>query len=259
MPGPSIEIPQSYLVKDAVTLAEYTFVALDGTTGKVTTAGVGSRPIGVVQYPVAAADVANGHRATVWHPGAISKVKAGGTVASGAFVRPDSTGRAVAASEGLPTAGVALSGTTNADALIDVLLLQPGAAVGDLAQAVLTVHTEAVAANTTDHFMLGPVPGAGTITAVQYVPSALITGADTNSRTLTLVNRGTDGSGNTTAATLALTNGVNAAAYTPSALTNGSAGNRAVLAGQYLSFTSTSVGTGIADPGGLVRVVIALS
>src|SRR4051812_18790734 len=53
---------------------------------------------------------------------------------------------------------------------------------------------------------------AGTITAVTYIPSTVLTGANTDSRTLVLVNKGQSGAGTTIVATKAFTSGVNAPA-----------------------------------------------
>ncbi|CAM5681509.1 MULTISPECIES: hypothetical protein [Streptomyces] len=97
-----------------------------------------------------------------------------------------------------------------------------------------------------------------TVTAVEYVPEAAVTGADTNSRTLSLVNKGQAGSGTATVATLALTSGVNAAAYNERALTlSGTAANLLLAAGDTVQWRSVHVGTGITDPGGLVRVTLS--
>ncbi|MFE4701080.1 hypothetical protein ACFRIC_28875 [Streptomyces sp. NPDC056738] len=105
--------------------------------------------------------------------------------------------------------------------------------------------------------VLTQAPYACTVTAVQYVPVAAITGANTNSRTLTLVNKGADGTGTTTVATLALTSGVNLAANDEKAITlSGTAANLVLAAGDTLLWRSTHVGTGITDPGGLVRIQV---
>jgi hypothetical protein len=96
---------------------------------------------------------------------------------------------------------------------------------------------------------------AGIVTAVGYTPVADITGANTNSRTLSLINKGTDGNGTTVVATLALTSGVNASDFDELALTlSATAANLVVAKGDVLAFTSVHVGTGIADPGGRVEV-----
>lgn len=102
------------------------------------------------------------------------------------------------------------------------------------------------------------VPRDGTVSSVTYIPVATITGANTNTRSVSLVNKGTDGSGTTVIATLQFDSGVNATAAVPRTITlSGTAANLQVTAGQVLQWQSTAVGTGIADPGGLISVGIA--
>ena len=111
-----------------------------------------------------------------------------------------------------------------------------------------------------DDTVLGQAPFACTVTSVQYVPEAAITGADTNSRTVSLVNKGQAGSGSTSVASLALTNGVNASANDEKTITlSGTAANLVLAAGDTLQWRSIHVGTGITDPGGVVRVTISRS
>lgn len=103
-------------------------------------------------------------------------------------------------------------------------------------------------------------PFAGTVTAAVYTPNAAITGAATNSRTLTIFNRKGDGTGTLAVATLALVVGVNAAAETEKALTlSGTPANATFAQGDVLTFSSVHVGTGIADPGGQALVELTLS
>lgn len=98
-------------------------------------------------------------------------------------------------------------------------------------------------------------PFAGSVSRVGYVPVSAITGANTNTRTLTVTNRGQDGTGTTNVATLALTSGVNAAADDEKAITlSGTAGHLTVAAGDVLTFDSTHASSGLADPGGSVVI-----
>jgi hypothetical protein len=109
-----------------------------------------------------------------------------------------------------------------------------------------------------DDTVVAQAPFDCTVTAVQYVAEAAITGADTNSRTVSLVNKGAAGSGTTTVASLALTNGVNATANDEKAITlSGTAANLVLAAGDTLLWRSIHVGTGITDPGGLVRITVS--
>jgi hypothetical protein len=92
---------------------------------------------------------------------------------------------------------------------------------------------------------------------VQYVPEAAITGANTNTRSMTLFNKGQAGAGTTTVATLQFDSGVNAAANDEKAVTlSGTAANLDLAAGDTLLWRSLHIGTGQADPGGLVRVTV---
>jgi hypothetical protein len=96
---------------------------------------------------------------------------------------------------------------------------------------------------------------AGTVTRVDYTPDAAITGANTNSRTVTLYNRGQTGVGTTVVAQLAFTSGVNGVQYDAKAITLSVVANATtVAAGDVLEWDSAAVGTGLADPGGSVHV-----
>jgi hypothetical protein len=109
-----------------------------------------------------------------------------------------------------------------------------------------------------DDTVIAQAPFACTVTSVVYVPEAAITGADTNSRTVSLVNKGAAGSGTTTVASLALTSGVNATANDEKTITlSGTAANLVLAEGDTLQWRSIHVGTGITDPGGLVRVTVS--
>ena len=99
---------------------------------------------------------------------------------------------------------------------------------------------------------------AGTVTSVTYVPSAAMTGAATNNRTISVVNRGQDGTGSTVVASLNFASGTNAAAYDEKDITlSGTAANLVVAEGDILEVRSAAVGTGIADPGGTAFVTIS--
>jgi hypothetical protein len=82
-------------------------------------------------------------------------------------------------------------------------------------------------------------------------------GANTNSRTLNVINKGQAGAGSTSVASLALVSGTNLAAFAPSAVTlSGTANNLVVAVGDVLQIQSLAVGTGIADPGGEFEILI---
>ncbi len=99
---------------------------------------------------------------------------------------------------------------------------------------------------------------AGVVSAVTYVPTATITGAATNNRTISVVNRGQDGSGSTVVASLNFAAGVNATGFDEKAITLSVVANATtVAAGDVLELRSAAVGTGIADPGGTAFITIA--
>lgn len=101
-------------------------------------------------------------------------------------------------------------------------------------------------------------PRAGTLSAVGYATVTAITGANTNTRSVTLVNKGQAGSGTAVMATLQFDSGVNTTANVPKTITlSATPANLVVVAGDVLQWQSTHIGTGIADPGGLLLVTIA--
>lgn len=125
----------------------------------------------------------------------------------------------------------------------------------------LEENAPAVAAGSDKDTVVGRAPFAGTITAVTYTPDAQLTGANTESRTLSVINKGADGNGTTSVATKAFTSGVNANDFDETALTlSGTAANLVVADGDILAFNSLHVGsTGLADPGGKVRITVSRS
>jgi len=97
-----------------------------------------------------------------------------------------------------------------------------------------------------------------TVSAVTYATVTAITGANTNTRGVVLVNKGAAGSGTTVIATLQFDSGVNTTANVPKVITlSSTAANLNVTAGDVLQWQSTAVGTGIADPGGLIAISAA--
>lgn len=112
----------------------------------------------------------------------------------------------------------------------------------------------AIAASKEDPVMR--VDGAGFVSAVRLVPQAAIAGINVNTRRLDVVNRGQAGLGNTVIATLQFNAGVNGVAFDELAIPVNDA-NDAVADGDILSLLSAAVGTGLADPGGLVIIEVA--
>jgi hypothetical protein len=114
----------------------------------------------------------------------------------------------------------------------------------------LEAEVAAAAANADASGGYVTAPFDGTVSAAEIIASAAITGADTESRTIQLHNRGQAGSGTTLVASKAFVEEVDAAADDATALTlSGTAANLEVEAGDILEFTSLHIGTtGLAGP-----------
>jgi hypothetical protein len=125
-------------------------------------------------------------------------------------------------------------------------------------RVTLSVHAPAVAANADKETVIGVAPEAGTVASVTFTPDTVLTGANTDTRTLAVYNRKQDGTGTVLVAQKAFTSGVNIAADDEGTITlTATAADLAVAAGDVLAFHSTHAGsTGLADPGGEVVVQI---
>jgi hypothetical protein len=123
----------------------------------------------------------------------------------------------------------------------------------------LQTHTAPVAAASDFTSNIAEAPWAGTVTEVSYTADAAVTGANTETRTISVINRGQDGTGTTAIASLALTSGVNLVSGDEKQLTlSSTAADLVVATDDILAFKSTHSGsTGLADPGGLVQVSIS--
>jgi len=124
----------------------------------------------------------------------------------------------------------------------------------------ITAVTAPVATGSDATIPIARAPFAGTVSAVTYTPAGDVTGAATNNRRFQLINKGQDGNGSTVVATLSFGSGTNAADFDETTIPlSGTEGATTVAAGDILAWFSDAVGTGIADPGGLVTVSIARS
>ena len=118
----------------------------------------------------------------------------------------------------------------------------------------------ALTAATTGDQIIAEAPFAATVTAVTFTPEAAITGDNTNTRTLTLQNKGQAGTGTTAVATLAFTTGNNGVAFDEKAFTlSGTPANLALAEGDILAVVETVGGTGLANPGGRIEVAMSRS
>jgi hypothetical protein len=85
--------------------------------------------------------------------------------------------------------------------------------------------------------------------SVHFVPFAAVTGANTNSATLTVTNKGNDGAGVTTLGSQALLSTVDLTAHAKNIITEVITTD--LTAGDVIAFGVTKVGTGLDVPGGL--------
>lgn len=101
---------------------------------------------------------------------------------------------------------------------------------------------------------------AGVISSVTYIPKTTITGANTQTRKVGIINKGAGAAGAAVPANLQFDSGVNATAFIEKTITlDATPSNLAVAAGDVLDWFSTHLGTGITDPGGLIRIGITRS
>lgn len=122
----------------------------------------------------------------------------------------------------------------------------------------LFVIALALATNVDGNTIIGIAPFDGTVAGVDFVPNAAITGQNTDTRRVAIVNKGQAGVGTAEPAALQFNAGVNAAAFDAKALTiSAVAVDIAVVAGDVLVVASTTPGVGLADPGGLFVLTIA--
>lgn len=120
-----------------------------------------------------------------------------------------------------------------------------------------TIDSAIAAADSSGAYVKAPF--AGVVTAASIIAATLLTGANTESRTVQLHNRGQAGAGTTLVASKAFVSGVNAPADDETALTLSSTPADLVVAeGDILEFTSLHVGaTGLAGPKAQGRVTFS--
>lgn len=101
-------------------------------------------------------------------------------------------------------------------------------------------------------------PFAGTLTAAVVVPATALSGANTNSRTINVINRGQDGLGTTVMATKAYTSGVNLVAEDEASLTLSVVANATTVAsGDVIEVQSLHIGTGLAGPQLIAKLTLS--
>lgn len=136
------------------------------------------------------------------------------------------------------------------------------AQIADPSQAqVLVAVAPALAAGAASAlYEVGNSSRAGAIVRAAYIPNAAVNGAATNSRTLNVLNGGAQGTGAVSAASLPLVAGTNLQANVENPITlSGTQANLNTAPGDAIQWQSALVGTGLADPGGIVVITLALA
>lgn len=102
---------------------------------------------------------------------------------------------------------------------------------------------------------LGGAGNTGTLASVTYTPDAGYTGANTNYRSFQVREKGAAGAGTTVMAQLDGVLATNLTAYAATTVPlSGTPANLAITHGDVIAYNSVAVGTGLADPGGLLTI-----
>ena len=104
-----------------------------------------------------------------------------------------------------------------------------------------------------DQIQMATIKRTGLINSVVFYPNWTMAGANTNSRTYTLYNRGQAGAGTTAIATLPLTAGTDLTKFVAKTITI-TVANATVAIGDTLEWESLHVANGLPDPGGHVVI-----
>jgi len=116
----STGILKSILATADLSASQYCFVRLD-FNGGIVLPGAGGDAIGVLQDKPGAASPG-----AVCGPGAITKIKAGGSFSAGAYLQTTAAGKAVSTTTGAASLGQALQASTG-DGQIVSMIFQPSA------------------------------------------------------------------------------------------------------------------------------------
>ena len=121
----------------------------------------------------------------------------------------------------------------------------------------MQANVPASAATIDTQVIIGPCRYRATVQSVSYIPAGNVTGVSGDNRTLTVTNHGT-GASTVSVASLPLVSGSDLADNVAATITLASGSARDVEVGDVLGFASTKQSAGVADPGGLVIVTLAL-
>lgn len=112
-------------------------------------------------------------------------------------------------------------------------------------------------AGTEKEVAIGTAPFRSKVTAAYWIPSAAVTGDNTNYFSLTILNRGAAGAGNTVVATIDFITNEDAVAQTPVAITlSATAANLLLAEGDILTVEKSVTALGLACPDGAVVVTL---
>lgn len=114
---------------------------------------------------------------------------------------------------------------------------------------------DAVASELDKTTVIGEAPFDGLIKGVLYTPKASITGADGDTRSLLVRNKGQDGSATVTVAQITFSAGTDATGFAELAIPLSDVlGDTYIVAGDIIVLESVHSGDGLADPGGLIKI-----
>lgn len=123
--------------------------------------------------------------------------------------------------------------------------------------ATLEATIPAAGAAVDQDTIIGECPFDGTVSVVELLPEAAVTGATATARTFNVINKGLTGVGTTVIATLALITSNNMVAYDAKPFVlSAVAGALNVAKGDVLTLDETHASTGTAHTGGILRVDI---
>lgn len=112
-------------------------------------------------------------------------------------------------------------------------------------------HIAHAAATATEILCAYRSPCRAKLNSVKWVPFAAVTGANTDSTNINIINRGTDGTGTTEIGNVDFAAGTNAAATTAKSIYAPAAGSELQMSeGSVVTATFEKVGNGLALPAG---------
>lgn len=117
---------------------------------------------------------------------------------------------------------------------------------------VMRAAVASAATAATAETVIGRAPHKAKVAGAYFVPTSNMSGAATNNRQVSVVNRGAAGSGSTALATITYTGSINGTALVASTLTNGA--DVAVASGDIVTVQSLVNGSGLPAPTGHISV-----